>query len=196
MKPRRSAASPATRPSISARSQSRRSVATWSLRERPVCSRLPASPTSAVRRFSTLKWTSSRSRDQGNSPRAISPRIVFIPRSIAARSSRSEHAHRGQHPRVGQRAGDVGIGKPAIEVHRRRVALDAIGDGLAEAPGPSARGGIVVSRLRVGHGNRIGCRAGRMGAARNPVCRSPARKSGLRAAVRLASPSGVVDNSR
>ena len=35
--------------SISSRSHRRTSVATWSLRERPVCSRLPASPASAIR---------------------------------------------------------------------------------------------------------------------------------------------------
>ena len=52
-------ASSASIASISPRSHSRTSVATWSLRERPVCSRLPASPTSCVSRASMLRCTSS-----------------------------------------------------------------------------------------------------------------------------------------
>jgi hypothetical protein len=48
------------------------SVATWSLRERPVCRRLPASPTSSVRRRSMLRCTSSSSIDQGKPPARIS----------------------------------------------------------------------------------------------------------------------------
>ncbi len=84
---RRSAVSCAVSASIAPRSHSRMSVATWSLRERPVCSRLPASPTRSVSRRSMLRWTSSRSRDHTNSPRAISARICAMPCSIRAKSS-------------------------------------------------------------------------------------------------------------
>ena len=56
--------------SIAARRYSRMSVATWSLRERAVCRRLPASPTSSVRRRSMLRCTSSRSIDQAKRARA------------------------------------------------------------------------------------------------------------------------------
>ncbi len=59
--PARSSRSSAVMSSIAARRYRRMSVATWSLRERPVCSRLPASPTSSVRRFSMFRCTSSRS---------------------------------------------------------------------------------------------------------------------------------------
>ncbi len=52
--------------SISPRSHRRTSVATWSLRLRPVCRRLPASPTSAVRRASMFRCTSSRSSFHSN----------------------------------------------------------------------------------------------------------------------------------
>jgi hypothetical protein len=72
--------------SIASRSHRRMSVATWSLRLRPVCRRLPASPTSAVRRFSMFRCTSSSSRFQANSPRSISPAICAMPRSISTRS--------------------------------------------------------------------------------------------------------------
>ena len=124
MNARRSAPSPSMSASISSRSQSLRSVATWSLRERPVCSRLPASPTSAVSRFSMLKWTSSRSLDQGNSPRSISARIVCMPALDRREIVGAQHARGGQHARVRERALDVDGGEAAVEIHRRRVALD------------------------------------------------------------------------
>ena len=43
------------------RTNSARSVATWSLRERPVCSLPPSGPTSSVSRRSTAMWMSSSS---------------------------------------------------------------------------------------------------------------------------------------
>jgi hypothetical protein len=58
--------------SIASRSHRRMSVATWSLRERPVCRRLPASPTSAVRRFSMLRCTSSSASFHSKAPDSIS----------------------------------------------------------------------------------------------------------------------------
>ena len=56
--------------SISPRSHRRTSVATWSLRLRPVCRRLPAMPTSSVVARPTLRCTSSRSsfHDKAASP--------------------------------------------------------------------------------------------------------------------------------
>ncbi|CFU00382.1 Uncharacterised protein [Bordetella pertussis] len=62
------------------------SVATWSLRERPVCRRLPASPTSSTRRFSMFRCTSSRSSSHWNEPASISERICCMPRWMSARS--------------------------------------------------------------------------------------------------------------
>ena len=46
---------------MASRTHSLKSVATWSLRERAVCSRRPGSPTSSVSRCSMLKWMSSSS---------------------------------------------------------------------------------------------------------------------------------------
>ena len=84
---RRSALICAESASISPRSHSRTSVATWSLRDRAVCSRLPASPTSSVRRFSMARWTSSSASFHANSPRPISPEIAASPRSMASKSA-------------------------------------------------------------------------------------------------------------
>src|SRR6185312_8819112 len=86
-RPTRTARAAARISSIAARSQRRMSVATWSLRERAVCRRLPASPTRSVSLASMLRWTSSRSMDQGKRPASTSPRIWARPRSIAWRSA-------------------------------------------------------------------------------------------------------------
>jgi hypothetical protein len=69
-RPSRTLRSRTAMPSISPRSHRRMSVATWSLRERAVCSRFPASPTSSVSRASMLRCTSSRSTVQSNVPAA------------------------------------------------------------------------------------------------------------------------------
>ncbi len=57
-----------------------------------------------------------------------------------------KHAHRGEHPRMRQRTRNIDSGETAIEVYRCGVALDQIGNGLAEAPGPALRD------LRIGIG--------------------------------------------
>ena len=54
--------------SIASRTQSRKSVATWSLRERAVCSRPAASPISSVSRASTFMWMSSSARENVKLP--------------------------------------------------------------------------------------------------------------------------------
>ena len=51
------------------RTQSRKSVATWSLRERAVCSRPAAGPTSSASRLSTFIWMSSSARENVKRPR-------------------------------------------------------------------------------------------------------------------------------
>src|SRR3989344_2557644 len=70
--------------SISPRSHKRTSVATWSLRLRPVCRRLPASPTSWVRRASMFRCTSSRSSFHSKAPDSISCVICAMPRWMEA----------------------------------------------------------------------------------------------------------------
>ena len=73
--------------SMASRINKRKSVATWSLRERAVCNRLPASPTSSISRRSMLKCTSSSSSRQVKSPCVISCEICCKPRAMAALSS-------------------------------------------------------------------------------------------------------------
>ena len=65
-------ASCASSPSIASRTQRRKSVATWSLRLRAVCSRLPASPMRSVSRASMFMWMSSSAVVKGKRPASIS----------------------------------------------------------------------------------------------------------------------------
>ena len=130
--------------SISPRSHSRRSVATWSLRERPVCRRLPASPTSAVRRFSMLRCTSSSPTDHGEAAgvdlgadlaHAALDRVEVVAgdhadaasmRACASEPSMSASARRRSKPtEAWKRAtrSDIGSAKrPDQAPRRRRVA--------------------------------------------------------------------------
>ena len=69
------------------RTHNLKSVATWSLRERAVCSRPAAGPISSVRRASILRWMSSRAREKAKVPASISRRIVSRPITIFSASS-------------------------------------------------------------------------------------------------------------
>src|SRR4051794_36384375 len=62
------------------------SVATWSLRERAVCSRPPTGPTISVSRRSTAMWMSSSSSRNRNSPASSSSATRSSPPSSASRS--------------------------------------------------------------------------------------------------------------
>ena len=65
-------ASAASSASMQSRIHSRKSVATWSLRERAVCRRPEASPISSPSRLSTFIWMSSSARLKENLPPSIS----------------------------------------------------------------------------------------------------------------------------
>ena len=52
--------------SMASRTHSLKSVATWSLRERAVCSRPAAGPISSASRASMLRWMSSSAREKVN----------------------------------------------------------------------------------------------------------------------------------
>ncbi len=126
----------------------------------PVCSRLPASPTSAGEPRSMFMCTSSRSTRHSNRPASISARIV----ACRARSRRGRPAPispRGQHAGVRERAGDVPCGEALIEVDRGRVALDALRHRLGEAARPArGRDGVTWRGRDVGHGGISACVAG------------------------------------
>ena len=61
------------------------SVATWSLRERAVCSLPPTGPTISVRRRSIAMWMSSSSGSKGNSPSSSSALDPLEPARAARR---------------------------------------------------------------------------------------------------------------
>ena len=63
------------------------SVATWSLRDRAVCSRPAAAPIFSCRRRSMFMWMSSSSGRHGKLPDSISPRISRRPDTMASASS-------------------------------------------------------------------------------------------------------------
>src|SRR4051794_17631304 len=63
------------------------SVATWSLRERAVCSLPPTGPASSVTRRSMAMWMSSSSPAKGNSSRSSSPATASSAPSRESRSS-------------------------------------------------------------------------------------------------------------
>ena len=63
------------------------SVATWSLRERAVCSRPPTGPTISVSRRSIAMWMSSSPSANGNVPSASSARTTSSPRCSSSPSS-------------------------------------------------------------------------------------------------------------
>ncbi len=66
--------------------QSRRSVATWSLRLRPVWSFAPAGPAISVTRRSTAVWMSSSDGTNANVPVASSPATTSSAARTASRS--------------------------------------------------------------------------------------------------------------
>ena len=77
---------PASAASHWSRTQSRKSTATWSLRDRAVCSRPAGSPTISFRRASTFMWMSSSAAEKGKPPPSISDRTVRSPSRIACAS--------------------------------------------------------------------------------------------------------------
>jgi hypothetical protein len=60
----------------------------------------------------------------------------------------TDHAARREHPRVGERAGDVELGEPLVEPDRRRIAQHPRVDALGEPAGPL---GVGATRAGVTH---------------------------------------------
>src|SRR5271157_4818428 len=75
--------------SIASRTQRRKSTATWSLRERAVCSLPATGPTMSASRLSTFIWMSSSAREKGNFPASISPLTSARPLAMASASAAS-----------------------------------------------------------------------------------------------------------
>ena len=94
------------------------SVATWSLRLRPVCSRRPGSPTSSVSRRSTAVWMSSSEGRTMNVPSRNSASTRASPSAIWRPSSSESTPLEHEHPGVRARSRDVL--RPHARVHRKR----------------------------------------------------------------------------
>ncbi len=117
-------------------SYSRRSVATWSLRLRPVCSLAPAAPASSVTRRSTAVWMSSSRRRT----RTASRQLVVRPRSSAS-STASPRRRRADRPApsIVTCARDPAMSSrphPPIERQADRVREQFVGRAAGEAAVP------------------------------------------------------------
>ena len=98
---------PQSTSSIASRTHSRKSVATWSLRERAVCSRPAAGPISSASRCSTCMWMSSSAASSGTPSASYSSAIRSSPSSIASASSWRDDALRAEHRDMGLRRRDI-----------------------------------------------------------------------------------------
>ena len=107
-------------PSACARVNIAMSVATWSLRERAVCSLPPTGPTISVSRRSIAMWTSSSASSKRNSPSSSSRPTRSSPFSSASRSASLMIAGGGQHRRVRARLLDV------VGASRQSKPMDAL----------------------------------------------------------------------
>jgi hypothetical protein len=130
-----STSNPAEARAQASRTHSRKSVATWSLRERAVCSRAPAGPTISVSRASMLKWMSSSSRLKAKRPAAISRRSGRA-RHDRVRIGLADDALGGQHPGMRLRARDIVIGEAFVEIDGDVYLLHDPGGAALEAPAP------------------------------------------------------------
>ena len=122
--------------SIASRTQSRMSVATWSLRERAVCSRPAAGPMRSCEALSTFMWMSSSARENVKAPLSISAAMALSPRSIAVTSSRGRMpvapsiAACASEPRMSWGA------KPLVEIDGGVDLLHDLGGAGGETPAP------------------------------------------------------------
>ena len=131
------------------RRYSRKSVATWSLRERPARSRPPRSgPTRSSRPRSRAVCTSSSARSgregAGRARRRPAGRGRRASRPARRRSSSPAAV---QHPGVGARAGDVVRREPPVEVGRTR---DSAASASAGPPANRPPQRLQVASVRLG----------------------------------------------
>ena len=116
-----------------------RSVATWSLRLRPVWSRPAGSPIALDRRASTFMWMSSSAGSNGKRPSSISRPIAVEAVEQGALVRLRHQAGAAQHLGVGARLAQVVTRQRPVEVDRRGEALDRGIGVLAEAAAPRLR---------------------------------------------------------
>ena len=122
------------------RRYSRRSSETCSLRERPVCSRRPASPMRSTSLRSTKLCTSSSGPETDAGSRRPSSRMASQAGDDRARVVGREHACRAERLRPREAAGHVVLEQRAIEAERdAEVERSGIGRGV-EPAGPERHG--------------------------------------------------------
>ena len=110
---------------IASFNQRRRSVTTWSLRERAVCRRPAAGPAICVRRASTFMWTSSRR--SLNSKLPVLDLVADLQEAVEdllGVLGRDDALVR-EHAGVRHRAAHVLQGDAPVDGQRRRVGLDS-----------------------------------------------------------------------
>ena len=110
-----------------------RSVTTWSLRERAVCSFPPTGPASSVRRRSIAMWMSSSSGSNGKRSSASSRSTASKPGKQRIAVLFGDDPTRCEHASVRARLGDVVRPQPPVEVDRGVQPLKIGVLGLAEA---------------------------------------------------------------
>ena len=129
-----SARAAATRASSAwARTSIATSVATWSLRERAVCSLPPTGPASSVSRRSIAMWTSSSSSLTTKRSCSISSRTCGQPALDLLQVVLGDDAAAGEHARVRERLLEVVGREPVVEADRRVERLEERVLGVAEA---------------------------------------------------------------
>ncbi len=101
---------------ISSRTYSLKSVATWSLRERAVCSLPATGPISSRSRLSTLRWMSSSEREKANLPASISARMRIEPARDLVGLLGLDDAGRAEHGDMRLGGENVVAPQPLVEV--------------------------------------------------------------------------------
>ena len=126
----------------------RRSVATWSLRLRPVCSLAPAGPAISVTRRSTAVWmSSSDGHERRRSPSASSTADLVEGGQHGVGLDQAEHAGPHQAPDVGPRAGEVVGGQRLVVGQAHGEGQQRVGRAALEATVPERAhaGGVTVA---------------------------------------------------
>ena len=127
------------------RVQSRRSVATWSLRDRPVWSRPATGPTRSASADSRLRWTSSSAGSHTKRSAATSSASAEQPGHELVDLLAGQQPRPAEPAHVRDRTRDVVGRQLAVDLDRAGECLDPRVVGLAEPPAPEPHRASVPS---------------------------------------------------